>query len=146
MDSLIHQNAKLYKSTYTDHENKFNNFIKWAKNGNHDDTSNNNYVIQFVKHPNFQPNNKEIKYFMKQEDQFIICDNISDYKKANSYKNLKTSSGEGHSKGLFYELNLYLNDDSKSNHHTSTTSGLSYDRDNSHDGNIIQTKGQHWKY
>jgi len=58
-----------------------------------------------------------------------------------SYQNYKSSSG--HSKGLFYEINLYTRDGS-SNHHTSRVMGSTYDRDNSHDLNAGPIKGAHW--
>ena len=64
------------------------------------------------------------------------------YKRANSFKNYKSSGG--HPKGLFYEVNLYTFDGA-SHHHTSCVSGSIYSRKSEHDQSHGKTKGRHWR-
>lgn len=143
--TIIHPNAIQYRSIRTDNDNKFNSFIIWSQTDNLDDISDDNYVIQLVYHPNFEAYNKTIKYYKRETNTFIEVDDIDGYKKANSYKNLKTNRNEGHSKGMFYELNLYTNSINYSNHHTSRVNGSNYLRDSTHDKELVKTKGTHWK-
>ena len=144
--NIIHPDAIPYRCIRTDHDLKFNSLLNWMKCGEHTDLSDDKYIIQLVSQPNFDQNNKSIRYFKKDENTFIEVFTIDDYKKANSYKNFKTNKGVGHSNGMFYELNLYTNILEYSNHHTSTTNGLNYERNSSQDGSSIETKGTHWKY
>ena len=142
--NLLHQNAKPYNDIITDYEEEFNAFLEWEKT-KITKKSNETYIIQFVKHPNFEQENKEITYFKKDGNSFKVCNDTNGYKKANSFKNFKTNKGEDHKKGLFYELNLYLDNKEISYHHTSTIHGSIFLRDASHDGEMVQTKGKHWK-
>ena len=141
---MLHDNAIPYGNIITDKESYFTQFIDWQKNGNHKNQIVEDYVIQFICHPNFEAHNKTINYYKKIDNRFEEITDIANYKKSNSYKNYKTNKGIGHMKGLFYELNLYSNIQNCSNHHTSTINGRKFERDSSHDGDFVSTKGSHW--
>ena len=151
--SIIHPQAKQYRSIRTDNDNKFDSFIEWAQTNspvdnpvdNPVDSPDDNYVIQLVYHPNFGACNKTIKFFKKELNIFVEVNDIDGYKRANSYKNIKTNRNEGHDKGMFYELNLYTKSTNYSNHHTSRVNGSNYLRDSTHDKESVETKGTHWK-
>tara|TARA_Y100000996_G_scaffold412857_1_gene399887 strand:- start:2107 stop:2541 length:435 start_codon:yes stop_codon:yes gene_type:complete len=143
--NIINQQAVPYKNIRTDKEEYFNQFFEWDKNGFHQNNIEDDYIIQLVECPNFE-HKKKIQYYKKTDDKFVEVEekDILNYKKANSFKNLKTNKNVGHPKGLFYELNLYSNVINYSNHHTSTISGNRFTRDSSHDINSVVTKGIHW--
>ena len=144
--SLIHEQAQPYRNIRTDKEEYFNQFLQWTKTSQHNNSISDEYIIQLVSHPNFEPNNKEVRYFKKENNLFEETELTQEYKKANSFKNFKTNKGIGNPKGMFYELNLYSKKIQYSNHHTSTVNGLNFERDSSHDNEQVNTKGTHWKY
>ena len=92
--SVIHTSAILYCPKKTDKDNYFNEFRDWDKYGNHPNTVvEQDYVIQCVSHPNdiqdvsrpnFKKYNREIKYFIKDNNIFkeTQLDSLN-YKKAN---------------------------------------------------------------
>ena len=145
-EKLIPLSATPYRQTRTEHEANFREFIDWAqKDESVSSVGSSKYLIQYVRHPNFQQNNTDVKWFKKAGSTFVEVDDSSGYKRANAYKNFRTAPQVGNPNGMFYELNLYTSDaQMTSQHHTSTISGSSYVRDGSHDKESIPTKGPHW--
>ena len=145
---LLHPHARAYRNIRTDKELYFDQFLEWDKNGFHRSLIDEDYIIQLTTHPNFEAESKLVQYFQKHGDHFQNVTEsdaiINGYRQANSFKNFKTEKGVGHSKGLYYELNLYSASIRYSNHHTSSTTGSTFVRDSSHDINQVQTKGPHW--
>uniref|UniRef100_A0A0G4HKI0 Uncharacterized protein n=1 Tax=Chromera velia CCMP2878 TaxID=1169474 RepID=A0A0G4HKI0_9ALVE len=136
------KSASGYRNRRTDHDDKFAAFWDWNSKGS-TSTAIGNYVIQLVAHPNFQPELKTVLYFRREAAGFVKMDALHDHKRANTFKNYRTSNGVGHPKGYFFDLNLYVMD-GVSMHHTSTVSGKQFARDNWHDGPSVATKGPHW--
>jgi len=134
--------ASGYRNRRTDHESKFRAFHDYVVEETAPPDFAAPFVIQFVCHPNFEPNLKTVTYYELTSDGFEEHAQLpSGYHRGNSYKNYKSASG--HSKGLFYELNLYTKD-GVSRHHTSRVTGSQFARDNSHDEHPGPTKGSHW--
>ena len=140
LELLTH--ARGYRNRRTDHESKFDAFLQWNQTGV-TSLAPGDYIIQFVGHPNFAQHMKQIAYFERKKDSFETIPSPGSFRKANSFKNYNTDKGVGHDKGYFLELNLYIPDGSSA-HHMSTMHGSRYERDSSHDGPSVSTKGAHW--
>lgn len=141
--------ATPYRPRRTDYEHAFDAFLAHAhrRADAASDAPTADTVIQFVVHPNFEPMAKAITWYAPHADGGFSA--LPDgcppgYARANSFKNFKTGRGVGHAKGLFFELNAYTRRGAPSAHHTSTVSGAQFDRDASHDGASVPTKGLHW--
>lgn len=110
-DFEFFQSASGYRSCATDHESKFNAFNSFVCNGVKSPDFQDSFVIQFVCHPNFEAQRKTVTYCTIDATTggFAVSNSLpGGYKRANSFKNYKSSGG--HPKGLFYELNLYTLD------------------------------------
>jgi hypothetical protein len=143
------QQASGYRNRRTDHEAKFKLFLDYMIRNERmtsmiEDVVD-TFVIQFVCHPNFHPESKDIVYYVYNgHGNFDSSTSLPlGFARANSFKNYKTTPGIGHEKGLFYELNLYTST-GISHHHTSRVKGTRFERDDSHDQRSGITKGQHW--
>ena len=136
--NLFHPNAAPYKKIHTDHESKFRDFMEWQKGSPIPNEPLSHYVIQFVKHPNFQQDDQTVKtvlWFEHEGNAFVLRNECpSGYKHGNCFKNFKTEKGQGHPNGFYYELNMYLPEGQCSNHHTCTR----IEQDH------VPTKGVHW--
>ncbi|KAL7581107.1 hypothetical protein ACA910_005908 [Epithemia clementina (nom. ined.)] len=144
-DLSFFASATGYRNIRTDNDHKFQAFQSFAQNNRKARTPfSDPFVIQFVCHPNFEPDRKEIAYYTynPDTDDFDSSETLpSDFRRANSFQNYKSSGG--HPKGLFFELNLYTHE-GQSNHHTSRVKGSTFSRDNSNDQEQGSTKGPHW--
>jgi len=124
--AIAFRSASEFRNRYTNHESKFDAFREFVLN----DGSNKSveggdptlsgaepFVIQFICHPNFNPDDKEVAYY-----EYSSADTADGktsfqekptlppggYKRKNSFKSFKNYvSTSGHPNGLFYELNLY---------------------------------------
>ena len=97
-----------YRNCYTDHEAKFQAFKDFVCNGINCISFTESFVIQFICHPNFQAHAMTITFYTLNINTGEFEESSSlpaGYKRANSFKNYKSS--EGDVKGLFYEVNLY---------------------------------------
>lgn len=104
-----------------------------------------NFVMQVKAHPN-QCNHGVHISWVDEKGWNTNEHQPQGARRANAWRNYRTSPGVGHSEGLFFELNLYTTDATYvSNHHMSQCEGNAYSRDTSHDGDTVSTKGTHWK-
>ena len=137
--------ASPYRNCRTDHEDKFDHIITKFSGNDMSAYTGDPFLIQVVHFPNFSSEKSFEIWKCSNDGTLSKVDAIGDeWRKGNSYKNYKTRAGCGHAKGIFYELNLYLHSQNRSNHHTSTLGGATFTRDTSHDGASIETKGPHW--
>lgn len=143
---MIHPRAAPYRDIRTDHEPKFRSFLDWCRRLP-TRTCAERFAVQVVSHPNFDPRRKDVAWFVGDSDGFQRVGGPPEgFLRANTFKNLKTESGVGHAKGMFYELNLYLERHAPpSAHHDSLATGNAFERDASVDGPSVGTKGARWQ-
>lgn len=127
------KHAHPYNYIKTDHEDKFEHVMNYLKNcaaeGYAED-----FIVQVVFFPNFNAHLKKIEYVHVTNAGISVSASLSEgYSKVNSFKNYRTNPGIGHIKGMFYELNLYMNKSTNTNRKSSTLTGNTYVRDASHD-------------
>lgn len=102
-------NMKPYKNKIKTHEELFEAFIEWDRNGKHT-LNKENYAIEVIMHPNFEEDNVLCSEF------FVICgqrfkrSKKDNFVKKNCFRNYVTSKGDGHKNGLFVMLECYGKD------------------------------------
>lgn len=138
---MIHPEAVPYREIVTDNESKFQAFRGWCRRVPIR-TCEERFAIQLVCHPNHDARSKRVDWFVGDIDGFQRVGGAPDgFLRANCFKNLRTDEGVGHRDGLFYELNLYLRRELHSPHHNSLVRGHVFERDCSHDGETVRTRG-----
>lgn len=127
------KHAQPYNYIKTDHEDKFEHVVNYLKNCAADGYAE-DFIVQVVFFPNFHAHLKTINYIHVTDADISVSGSLSEgYSKVNSFKNYRTNAGIGHTKGMFYELNLYMNKQTNTNRKSSTLTGNTYARDASHD-------------
>ena len=127
------KHAQPYIFIKTDHEERFQCVVDYLKNGTVA-TSPVDFIVQVVHFPNFNSHLKKIDHIHVTNAGISIIGSLAEgYFKVNAFKNYRTSKGVGHAKGMFYELNLYMNEQVGPHRKPSTATGNAYTRDNSHD-------------
>jgi len=153
---LFHPATQAYRPIYTDHEAPLQEFCAWARVDAvpaSPATVDARWVFQVVQHPNFCRSARQVTYFARQGETYVqvppAAATPASLLRVNAFKNFKSRPGEGHPKGMFYEVNLCVRraDDKssfQSPHHTSTVNGRRHLRDCSADLPSVPTKGVHW--
>ena len=126
-DFQFFQRAVGYRNCHTDHEMKLRSFREYVCHGTKlSDGVTEEFVIQFVCHPNFAAHLKTITYYTFDPSSGTFDETGSlptGYRRANSFKNYKCPQHN-----LFFEVNLYKAGVVVSSHHISTKAGREFSR------------------
>merc|ERR1712113_833393 len=107
---VLPSNAIPHRPIRTRNDGKLASFVDWAKNDHGSSSNLSEFLIQLVKHPNFEDHKKDIRYYKSiSSGGFEEVSNSDGFRKCGSYKNFTTKTPEADApKGWFFEINLLL--------------------------------------